>query len=171
MSAPITDLARSAMSWRISSRLPLLDPADTVGARAEGTSPPDGPCGRRARAAFCSTPCPTCSPPTVQYDAPPGTALPAERPVGERRHEGHRSEQGRLHRADAAQRVVVDRDPPETAVASEHPGLRPDVLGGEQAPHGSEQRVAVEQLDVPRQLLDPVDVAAPLDLHRDPPAG
>jgi hypothetical protein len=54
------------------------------------------------------------------------------------------------------------------------PGLRLDQLRGEDAAHralGGEQRLPVEQLEVARQLLDPVDLAAALDLHGDGGAG
>ena len=46
-------------------------------------------------------------------------------------------------------------------------GLRLDLLGGEDAGHRREERVAVHQLEVAGQLLDAVDVAAALDLDRD----
>ena len=41
-----------------------------------------------------------------------------------------------------------------------------DLLRGEDTTHRGEQRIAVEQLEVSRQLLDAVDLAAALDLHR-----
>ena len=53
----------------------------------------------------------------------------------------------------------------------EHAGLRLDFLGGEDAPDRSEQRIPVEQLQVPGELLHPVDLAAALDLHGDAGAG
>ena len=45
---------------------------------------------------------------------------------------------------DAAHLVVVERDAADAAVGGEHPGLRPDLLGGEDAVHRREQRVPVE---------------------------
>ena len=44
----------------------------------------------------------------------------------------------------------------------EHARLRLDLLGGEDSPHRGEQRVAVEELEVARQLLDAIDVSAAL---------
>ena len=44
--------------------------------------------------------------------------------------------------------------------------MRFDLLGGEHAGDRGQQAVAVEQLEIPRQLLDTVDLAAALDLHR-----
>ena len=70
----------------------------------------------------------------------------------------------------AAQRVVVDHGAGDAAVLGQHAGLGLDRLGGEDAAHGApgaQQGVAVEQLEVAGQLLDAVDLAAALDLHRD----
>jgi voltage-gated potassium channel len=68
---------------------------------------------------------------------------------------------------DAAKRVVVDRHAVDATVTGEDARLRLDLLGGEHTAYRGQQRVAVEELEVAGQLLDPVDVAAPLDLHRD----
>ena len=46
-----------------------------------------------------------------------------------------------------------------------------DFLGGEDAGHRGKCGVAVEQLEVAGELLDAVDLAATLDLHRDRGAG
>ena len=67
----------------------------------------------------------------------------------------------------AAQGVVVDDRAGDAAVVGQHACLRLDLLGGEDAADRREQRVAVEQLEVAGQLLDAVDLAAPLDLDRD----
>ena len=77
------------------------------------------------------------------------------------------SEQPQAGIVEAAQGVVVDGHAGDAAVGGQHPGLRLDLLGGEDAADRGEQRVAVEQLEVPGQLLDAVDVAAALDLDRD----
>ncbi len=71
----------------------------------------------------------------------------------------------------ATEQVVVDDGAGDAAVDGEHAGLRPDLLGGEDATHGAQQRVAVEQLEVAGELLDAVDVATPLDLDGDRGAG
>ena len=67
----------------------------------------------------------------------------------------------------AAQGVVVDGDAADPAVGGEHPGLRLDLLGGEDPGDRGQQRVAVEQLEVAGELLDAVDLAAALDLDGD----
>ena len=53
----------------------------------------------------------------------------------------------------------------------EHPRLGLDLLGREDAAHGCQQGVAVEELEVAGQLLDTVDLAAPLDLDGHTGAG
>ena len=53
------------------------------------------------------------------------------------------------------------------AVRGEHACLRLDLLGGEDALDGRQVRVAVQQLQIAGELLDAVDLAAPLDLHGD----
>src|SRR5699024_5195780 len=78
-----------------------------------------------------------------------------------------RSEQTGLGIVDAAQRVVVEGHAVDAAIGGEHARLRLDGLGGEDAAHGSQQRIPVQQLEVPGELLDPVDLAAALDLDRD----
>src|SRR5690349_6152274 len=77
-----------------------------------------------------------------------------------------RSEQPVLGVVHAAQAVVVDDRAGDAAVLGEHPRLRLDQLGREDAAHralGGEQRLPVEQLEVAGQLLDAVDLAAALD--------
>src|SRR5699024_2812357 len=78
-----------------------------------------------------------------------------------------RSEQTGLGVVDAAQRVVVEGHAVDAAIGGEHARLRLDGLGGEDAAHRGEQRVPVQQLEVAGELLDPVDLAAALDLDRD----
>src|SRR5690606_12972588 len=63
--------------------------------------------------------------------------------------------------------LVVEHDAADAAVLGQHAGLRLDLLGGEHAGDGREVRVAPQQLQVSGQLLHPVDVTAPLDLHGD----
>ncbi len=65
-----------------------------------------------------------------------------------------------------AQGLVVEEKAPDATVFGEHPGLRLDLLGGEDPPHRGQQRIAVQQFQVPGELLHPVDLAAPLDLDR-----
>src|SRR4051794_17423855 len=80
---------------------------------------------------------------------------------------GGRSEEPVLRVVHAAQAVVVDHGAGDAAVLGEHPRLRLDQLSGEDAADralGGQQRLPVEQLEVPRQLLDAVDLAAALDL-------
>jgi MFS family permease len=67
----------------------------------------------------------------------------------------------------AAHGVVVEGDAADAAVDGQGAGLRPDLLGREDALHRGQQRVPVEQVQVPGELLHAVDLAAPLDLHRD----
>ena len=69
-------------------------------------------------------------------------------------------------RSDARFTELLPRAP-DAAVLGERAGLRLDLLGGEDAAHRREQRVAVEQLEVAGQLLDAVDLAAALDLDGD----
>jgi len=60
--------------------------------------------------------------------------------------------------------VVVEGYAVDAAVRGEDPGLRLDLLGSEDPADGRERRVAVEQLHVAGQLLDPIDLAPSLDL-------
>ena len=53
------------------------------------------------------------------------------------------------------------------AVRGQDPRLRLDLLGREHALHRRQVRVAVEQFQIAGELLDAVDLAAPLDLDRD----
>src|SRR5450756_2374531 len=73
------------------------------------------------------------------------------------------SEEPRTGVVDAAHRFVVEEHAPDTPVLGEHSRLRLDLLRGEHATHRREQRVAVEQVQVPGELFDTVDVAATLD--------
>ena len=66
----------------------------------------------------------------------------------------------------ALEGVVVEDDAADAPVLGQHASLGLDLLGREDARHGSKQRIAVQQVEVPGQLLHPVDLAAPLDLHR-----
>src|SRR5689334_9441118 len=68
---------------------------------------------------------------------------------------------------EAAEGVVVDDGAGDAAVGGEDAGLGLDLLGGEDAADGSEEGVAVEQLEVAGQLLDAVDLTAALDLDGD----
>ncbi|KAB5588085.1 Acetylglutamate semialdehyde dehydrogenase [Ceratobasidium theobromae] len=82
-----------------------------------------------------------------------------------------RSEQAGRRVVHAPHGVVVEDDAAEASVLGEHAGLRLDGLGREDASHGREERVAVEEPDVPGQLLDAVDAADALDLDGDAAAG
>ena len=53
----------------------------------------------------------------------------------------------------------------------QHLGLGLDLLGGEDASYRPEAPVEFQPLDVARQLLHPVDLAAPFDLDRDDVTG
>src|SRR5262249_31078041 len=87
----------------------------------------------------------------------------ARRPLG--------SEQGQFVAFNAAQAVVVDDDAADAAVLGEDAGLGLDLLGGEHSGDRGQQRVAAEQLEVPGQLLDTVDLAPALDLYGHARAG
>src|SRR3954469_12260246 len=102
--------------------------------------------------------------------APTRLGLPASNPTrvepasGGGRSPSSEETRGRV--VGALEDGVVDRQAVDPAVTGQHPGLGLDLLGGEDALDRGEQRVAVEQLEVPGQLLDTVDLPAPLDLHR-----
>src|SRR5699024_10096202 len=83
---------------------------------------------------------------------------------------------------DTAQFFIVKHDTANTTALGQDTGTRPaqpcgdnpldrcrrlDLLGGEHPCDRGQGGVAVEQLQVAGQLLDPVDVAAPLELHCD----
>lgn len=53
----------------------------------------------------------------------------------------------------AAHQVVVQGDAADTAVLGQHPGLRLDLLRGKHAAHRRQQRVAVQQFQIPGELL------------------
>src|SRR5690606_40016897 len=78
---------------------------------------------------------------------------------------GARSEEPGLRVVQAAHGVVVQHQAADAAVLGQHPGLRLDLLGGEDALDGAEVRVAVEQFEVAGELFDAVDLPAPLDLY------
>src|SRR4051812_32141219 len=78
-----------------------------------------------------------------------------------------RSEQPRVPGLESAHRVVVEQQAPDAAIGRERARLGLDLLGREDARHRGEVRVAIHELEVSGQLLDTVDVAAPLDLHGD----
>src|SRR4051794_28287392 len=77
---------------------------------------------------------------------------------------GCHSEQAHGRVVEPTQGVVVDRHAVDAAITGEDPRLGLDLLGGEDTAYRREQRIAVEQLEVPRQLLNTVDLAAPLHL-------
>src|SRR5699024_7753267 len=68
---------------------------------------------------------------------------------------------------DTAQFFVVEYDTANTTILGQHSGLRLDLLRSEHPCDRGQGGVTVEQLQVAGQLLDPVDVAAPLELHGD----
>src|SRR5215831_6927911 len=74
------------------------------------------------------------------------------------------SEQAQRAVSGAAHRVVVQGDAADAAVLGQHPCLRPDLLGGQDPPHRGQPGIAVEQVQVARELLHAVDLAAALDL-------
>src|SRR3712207_1298435 len=76
------------------------------------------------------------------------------------------SEQPRMRIVDPAHGVVVEGEAADAAVGGERARLRLDLLRGEHPAHRRQQRVAVEQLEVPRELLDAVDGVATRRLTR-----
>src|SRR6185437_11994339 len=80
-------------------------------------------------------------------------------------------EQAQVAAVGAAHGVVVERDAPDPAVLRQYPRLRLDLLGSEDALHRGEQRIPVEQLEVPGELFDAVDLTPALDLHGHADAG
>jgi DNA-binding transcriptional MerR regulator len=62
---------------------------------------------------------------------------------------GQRLLEQRVLGFDATHRVVVERDAADAAVGGQDAGLRPDLLGREDPVHRREQRVPVQQLQVP----------------------
>src|SRR5438132_12341035 len=76
------------------------------------------------------------------------------------------SEEAQVARLDAAELVVVDLDPSEATRLREHARLWAHNLRDEHPSHRAKQRVEVEPLDIARELLDSVDLTAPLDFDR-----
>ena len=70
------------------------------------------------------------------------------------------SEQSVARVVEPAERVVVDDRAGDPAVGREHAGLGLDLLGDEDAADGGEERVAVEELEVPGQLFDTTNGSA-----------
>jgi hypothetical protein len=68
---------------------------------------------------------------------------------------------------EAAHLVVVEKQTTDAAVSREGARLWLDLLRREHSGDGGEQRIAVHELEVARQLFDAVNVAAPLDLNGD----
>ena len=91
-------------------------------------------------------------------------AAASGRPAPERGGRG--SEQPQRAVVGAAHGLVVEDEAADAPVLGQHPGLRLDLLRGEHALHRGEQRVPVEQVEIAGELLDAVDLAAPLDLDR-----
>src|SRR3954451_9658874 len=77
------------------------------------------------------------------------------------------SPKARCVRLQPAQLVVVEDDAVDSALGGEYARLRLDLLRGEDSADRAQQGVAVEPLEVAGELLDPVDLAPPLDLDRD----
>src|SRR4051794_3489848 len=88
-------------------------------------------------------------------------------PSGLRRRIHSGSEEALRGVVGALEDGVVDGHAVDPPVLRQDPCLRLDLLRGEHALDGGEQRVTVEQLQVAGQLLDAVDLAAPLDLDGD----
>src|SRR6202044_2976631 len=78
----------------------------------------------------------------------------------------YRSEQPQGAVAGAAHRVVVEQQAADAPVLGQDAGLRPDLLGREDAAHRGQQRIPVQQFQVTGELFHPVDLAAALDLDR-----
>src|SRR3954453_22151704 len=68
------------------------------------------------------------------------------------------SEEAELVVLDAAHRVVVEDDAVDAAVGGQHAGLGLDLLGGENALHGRQMGVPVEEFEIAGELLHAVDV-------------
>src|ERR1700712_336995 len=62
-----------------------------------------------------------------------------------------RSEQPRVPCLEPAHRVVVEDQAPDAAIRRQRARLRFDLLRGEHAADGSQQRIAVHQLEIPGQ--------------------
>src|SRR5215469_7940425 len=71
----------------------------------------------------------------------------------------------RVFGLDSTHGFVIQNDTADAAVFGQYPGLGPDFLGGEHAPHGAQRRVPVKQLQVPGQLFNAIDFSPALDLH------
>src|SRR3954470_16603113 len=86
---------------------------------------------------------------------PPASGRPEpDRSLGHRARRRHALEQRQVVALDAAQLVVVELDAGDPTVGGEHLGLRLELLGSEDAAHRTKAPIAVEPLEVPRQLLD-----------------
>src|SRR4051812_41743473 len=81
---------------------------------------------------------------------------------------GSLREQRQRGLALAPQHGQVDLDPADPARLRQHARLRLDHLRGEDAAAFAQRGVESDPLEVARELLDGVDRADPLDLHRDP---
>src|SRR4051794_19376710 len=77
-------------------------------------------------------------------------------------------EQRQVGLALAAQYLKVDCDTPEPPRVGERDGLRLEPLGGEDAAAAGLRRVAADEVQVARELLDRLDRPDPLHLDRDP---
>src|SRR6266516_163709 len=82
-----------------------------------------------------------------------------------RNSQGRRSEEARRARFDATQRVVVELHAADATRAGQDPRLGRERQRREHAPDALQSDP--QPLQVAGELLDPIDLAAPLDLHRD----
>ena len=73
------------------------------------------------------------------------------------------SEQAQRRVINAAQHVVVEHNTADPAIGCECASLRLDLLSGKDALYRSEQRIAIQQFEVSRELFDAVDLTTPLD--------
>src|SRR6188472_4340561 len=77
-------------------------------------------------------------------------------------------EERQLRLALAAEHREVDLGPAEATRLAERPRLRLDVASGQDAATGRERRVALDHLEIARELLDRLDRPDPLDLDGHP---
>src|SRR6266545_3864825 len=78
--------------------------------------------------------------------------------------------QCQLVASDAAQRIVIQDHALDAAILRQHASLRLDLLSGQDAAHRGQERIPVQQLQVPRELLNRVDAGDSFDLHGDRPS-
>src|SRR5690606_28734804 len=130
---------------------------------------PSTRCCRRPTISSCSTA--SCRPTRARTPETPNMTQGRDRPEVRRGpascHVRAVLEQPELGALRTAQGVVREHDATDPAILRERAGLRLDLLRGEDPGHRGQRGVAVEQLEITRELLDTVDLAASFDLDGD----